>query len=50
MNTTKYLLKPMKNVIGTNSGVFGKTGAGTSELESSAFLILLNFLRMPCPV
>jgi hypothetical protein len=45
-NSTKYLLKPMKDVIGTNSGAFGKTGAGTSELESSAFLFFLNFLRM----
>jgi hypothetical protein len=38
MNTTKYQLKLMKDVIDTNSGAFGKTGAGTSELESSAFL------------
>jgi hypothetical protein len=37
----------MKDVIGTNSGAFGKTGAGTSEPESSAFLVFLNFLRMP---
>jgi hypothetical protein len=47
MNNTKYQLKPMKDVIGTNSGAFGKTGAGTSEPESSAFLIFFNFLRMP---
>jgi hypothetical protein len=39
MNSTKYQLKPMKDVIGTNSGAFGKTGAGTLELELSAFLI-----------
>jgi hypothetical protein len=38
----------MKHVIGTNSGAFVKTGARTSELESSAFLIFFNFLRMPC--
>jgi hypothetical protein len=30
MNSIKYQLKPMKDVIGTNSEVFGKTGAGTS--------------------
>jgi hypothetical protein len=30
INSTKYQLKPMKDVIGTNSGAFGKTGAGTS--------------------
>jgi hypothetical protein len=47
MNTTKYQLKPMKDVIGTNSGAFGKTGAGTSELESSAFLIFFKFSRNP---
>jgi hypothetical protein len=47
MNSTKYQLKLMKDVIGTNSGAFGKTGAGTSEPESSAFLIFLNFLRTP---
>jgi hypothetical protein len=28
----------MKDVIDTNSGAFGKIGAGTSEPESSAFL------------
>jgi hypothetical protein len=39
MNSTKYKLKPMKDVISTNSGAFGKIGAGTSEPESSAFLI-----------
>jgi hypothetical protein len=33
----------MKDVIGTNSGALGKIGGGTSELESSAFLIFLNF-------
>jgi hypothetical protein len=49
MNTTKYQLTPMKDVIGTNSGALGKTGAGTSKLESSAFLIFFNFLRMPYP-
>jgi hypothetical protein len=47
MNNTKYQLKPMKDVIGTNLGAFGKTRAGTSELESNAFLIFLIFLRMP---
>jgi hypothetical protein len=46
-NSNKYQLKPMKDVIGTNSKAFGKTGAGTSELESSAFLIFLIFLRTP---
>jgi hypothetical protein len=41
----------MEDVISTNSGAFGKTGAGTSELESSAFLIFfLIFLRTPYPV
>jgi hypothetical protein len=30
VNSTKYQLKPMKDMIGTISGVFGKTGAGTS--------------------
>jgi hypothetical protein len=40
MNSTKYQLKPMKDVIGTNSGAFGKTGAGDMFLlESSVFLI-----------
>jgi hypothetical protein len=39
----------MKDVIGTNSGAFGKPGAGTSELESSAFLIFFIFLRTPHP-
>jgi hypothetical protein len=41
MNSTKYQLKPMKDVIGTNSRAFGKTGARASGLESSAFLIFL---------
>jgi hypothetical protein len=45
-NSTKYQLKPMIDVIGTNSRAFGKTGVGTSKLESSASLIFLNFLRM----
>jgi hypothetical protein len=45
MNNTKYQLKLMKDVIGTNSGAFGKTGARTLEPESSAFLIFLIFLR-----
>jgi hypothetical protein len=40
--STKYQLKPMEDVIGTNSGAFGKTGAGTLEPESSAFLIFLE--------
>jgi hypothetical protein len=35
----------MKDVIGTNSGAFGKTGARTSEPESSDFLIFLNFFE-----
>jgi hypothetical protein len=30
VNNTKYQLKPMKDMIGTISGAFGKTGAGTS--------------------
>jgi hypothetical protein len=47
MNSTKYQLKLMKYVIGINSVAFGKTGAGTLELESSAFLIFLKFLRTP---
>jgi hypothetical protein len=29
VNSTKYQLKPMKDMIGTISGAFGKTGAGT---------------------
>jgi hypothetical protein len=45
MNNTKYHLKPMKDVIGTNLGAFGKTGAGTSEPESSAFLIFFEFFE-----
>jgi hypothetical protein len=49
MNSTKYQLKPMKDLIGTNSGAFGKTGAGTSELESSAFLIFSEFLEDTIP-
>ena len=36
----------MKEVIGTNSGAFGKTGAGTSELETRAFLIFFNFFEI----
>jgi hypothetical protein len=39
----------MKDVIGTNSGVFRKTGAGTSELESSAFLIFFKFFEFTAP-
>jgi hypothetical protein len=39
----------MKNVIGTNSGAFEKTGAGTSELESSAFLIFFEFFENALP-
>ena len=38
-NTTKYQLQSMKDVIGINSGVFGKTDAETSQLESRVFLI-----------
>jgi hypothetical protein len=49
MNSTKYQLKPMKDVISTNSGVFGKTGGGASELESSAFLIIFNFFENALP-
>jgi hypothetical protein len=49
MNSTKYQLKPMKDVIGTNSGVFGKTGAGTSEPESSGFLICFEFFENALP-
>jgi hypothetical protein len=45
MKSTKYQLKPIKDVIGTNSGAFGKTGARTSEPESSAFLIFLIFFE-----
>jgi hypothetical protein len=37
----------MKDVINTNSEAFGKTGAGTSKPESSAFLIFFIFLRTP---
>jgi hypothetical protein len=40
----------MKDVIGTNSGAFGKTGAGTSEPESSAFLIFFEFFENALPV
>ena len=36
----------MKDVIDTNSGAFGKTGAGTSELETRAFLIFFNFFEI----
>jgi hypothetical protein len=50
MNNTKYQLKPMKDVIGTNSGAFGKTGAGTSELESSGFLIFFKFFENTLPI
>jgi hypothetical protein len=49
MNSTKNQLKPMKDVIGTNSGAFGKTGAGTLELKSSAFLIFFNFFENALP-
>jgi hypothetical protein len=49
MNNTKYQLKLMKDVIGTNSGAFGKTGAGTSEPESSAFLIFFEFFENTQP-
>jgi hypothetical protein len=49
MNSTKYQLKPMKDVIGTNLGAFGKTGAGTSELESSAFLNFFEFFENVLP-
>jgi hypothetical protein len=45
-NSTKNQLKPIKDVIGTNSGAFGKTGARTLEHESSAFLIFLNFFKI----
>jgi hypothetical protein len=48
-NSTKDQLKPMKDVNGTNSGAFGKTGAGTSELESSAFWIFFNFFEIAAP-
>jgi hypothetical protein len=33
----------MNDVIGTDSGAFEKTGAGTSKLESSTFLIFYFF-------
>jgi hypothetical protein len=49
INSTKYQLKPMKDVIGTNSGAFGKTGAGTSKLESSPFLIFFEFFENALP-
>jgi hypothetical protein len=49
MNSTKFQLKPMKDVIGTNSGAFGKTGAGASEPESSAFLIFFKFFENALP-
>jgi hypothetical protein len=39
----------MKDVIGTNSGAFGKTGAGTLEPESSAFLIFFEFFENVLP-
>jgi hypothetical protein len=42
-NSTKYQLRPMKDMSGTNLGAFGKTSARTLEPESSAFLIFLNF-------
>jgi hypothetical protein len=45
MSSTKYQLKPMKDVIGTNSGAFGNTGARTSKTESSVFLIFFNFFK-----
>jgi hypothetical protein len=45
MNSTKYQLRSMEDVIGTNSGVFWKTGVGTSEPESSAFLIFVYFFE-----
>jgi hypothetical protein len=34
MNSTKYQLRPMKDVIGTNSRAFGKTGAGIKCLPN----------------
>jgi hypothetical protein len=49
MNSTKYQLKLMKDLIGTNSGAFGKTGAGTSVLESSVFLIFFIFFENTLP-
>jgi hypothetical protein len=49
MNSTKYQLKLMKDVIGTNSEAFGKTGAGTSKPESSAFLIFFEFFENALP-
>jgi hypothetical protein len=39
----------MKDVIGRNSRAFGKTGVGTSKLESSAFLIFYNFFEIAAP-
>jgi hypothetical protein len=39
----------MKDVIGRNLQVFGKTGVGTLELEASAFLIFYYFFRSPHP-
>jgi hypothetical protein len=36
-------------VIGRNSRAFGKTGVGTLELESSAFLIFFNFFEIAAP-
>jgi hypothetical protein len=50
MNSTKYQLKPIKDVIDTNSGAFGKTGARISELEKSAFLFFLNFFENTLPI
>jgi hypothetical protein len=48
-NSTKYQLKPIKDVIGTNLGAFEKAGAGTSELESSAFLIFFELFKNTLP-
>jgi hypothetical protein len=48
-NSTKDQLKPMKDVVGTNLGAFGKTGAATLELESNAFLIFFNFFEIAAP-
>jgi hypothetical protein len=39
----------MKDMIGRNLRAFGKTGVGTSELESSAFLIFFNFFEIAIP-
>jgi hypothetical protein len=39
----------MKDVIGRNSRAFGKTGVGTSELESSDFLIFFYFFEIAAP-